>query len=138
MMYNHPRQMTPDFPQLSGDQSDQILDLLKKSSELGGMVHPVTRQNLKNVLKITNSYYSNLIATDVDSDILVYEVVQLPSHGTISNKPPNIIYTPVSTYLGVDEFTFKANDGKRRLQHCPSNYSNQSNHNLNHFLMILK
>lgn len=61
MMYHHPRQMTPDFPQLSGGQSDQILDLLKRSSELGGMVHPVTRQNLKNVLKITNSYYSNLI-----------------------------------------------------------------------------
>ena len=61
MIYNHPRQMTPDFPQLSGDQWDQILDLLKKSSELGGMVHPVTRQNLKKVLKITNSYYSNLI-----------------------------------------------------------------------------
>jgi Fic family protein len=61
MMYHHPQQMTPDFPQLSGNQSDQILDLLKKSSELGGMVHPVTRQNLKKVLKITNSYYSNLI-----------------------------------------------------------------------------
>jgi len=61
MMYNHPRQMTPDFPQLSGLQSDQILDLIKKSSELGGMVHPVTRQKLKKVLKITNSYYSNLL-----------------------------------------------------------------------------
>jgi len=59
MMYHHPRQMTPGFPQLSGDQSDQILDLLKKSSELGGMVHPVTKQNLKKVFKITNGRKPN-------------------------------------------------------------------------------
>jgi Fic family protein len=82
-MYNHPRQMTPHFPQLSGDQSDQIIELIKKSSELGGMLHPDTRQKLKNVLKITNSYYSNLIEGNKTTP---YEIEQA-MHNDYSDDP---------------------------------------------------
>ncbi|ETR69943.1 MAG: hypothetical protein OMM_03594 [Candidatus Magnetoglobus multicellularis str. Araruama] len=54
----------------------------------------------------------SLSATDIDNDPLIFSILQPPSHGTISNKPPNIIYTPNQNYEGTDEFTFKANDGK--------------------------
>jgi PKD repeat protein len=52
-----------------------------------------------------------LSATDTDNDPLTFTILTLPSNGTISNDPPNIIYTPDLDYQGVDEFTFKANDG---------------------------
>ena len=54
----------------------------------------------------------SLSATDTDNDPLIFSILQPPSHGTISNEPPNIIYTPDQNYHGTDEFTFKANDGK--------------------------
>ena len=54
----------------------------------------------------------SLQATDIDNDSLTFSIIQQPSHGIISNSPPNIIYTPNQGYQGTDEFTFKANDGK--------------------------
>jgi cellulose biosynthesis protein BcsQ len=51
-----------------------------------------------------------LVATDPDGDLLTYYVVSQPSHGTISQTPPNLIYTPENNYYGSDSFTFKVND----------------------------
>ena len=71
----------------------------------------------KNQDVITNQNKSvniNLIATDVDGDLLTYKILQLPYHGTLtnSNTLPNIIYTPNHNYQGNDSFSFKVNDGK--------------------------
>ena len=53
--------MTPLMPQASGDLSDLALDIYRKSASLGGQLHPITRSGLVNFLRLTNSYYSNLI-----------------------------------------------------------------------------
>src|SRR6185503_9553064 len=57
-----------------------------------------------------------LEATDPNGDPLSYDIVTLPSHGTLSptgtaEPEPSILYNPTSNYLGSDDFTFKANDG---------------------------
>ncbi|MBC8358572.1 MAG: tandem-95 repeat protein, partial [Candidatus Aminicenantes bacterium] len=54
-----------------------------------------------------------LKATDVEKDSLTYSVVLPgPVNGTLSGTAPNLIYTPVLNYFGVDSLTFKANDGE--------------------------
>jgi len=53
-----------------------------------------------------------LIATDVDLDTLTYEIVDEPTHGSLSTLIGNqLTYTPAPNYFGDDSFTFKANDG---------------------------
>ncbi len=53
-----------------------------------------------------------LVATDPDGDPLSYIVVAQPQHGTLSGTAPNLTYTPASGYIGLDSFTFKANDAR--------------------------
>jgi len=53
----------------------------------------------------------NLTASDMDGDVLSYQIVTSPSHGSLSGTAPNIVYTPNPGYTGLDNFTFKANDG---------------------------
>ena len=52
-----------------------------------------------------------LSARDVDGDPLTYVIVSQPAHGTLSGTPPEVIYTSITGYSGVDSFTFKATDG---------------------------
>jgi hypothetical protein len=50
--------------------------------------------------------------SDPDGDALTYSVVAGPLHGALSGTVPNLTYTPALNYYGLDNFTFKANDGK--------------------------
>ena len=58
-----------------------------------------------------------LPATDVDGDSLTYSIVDQPAHGALSGSGASRTYTPDPNYNGPDSFTFKANDGTRRLEH---------------------
>ncbi|CAN5755606.1 hypothetical protein BH10CHL1_BH10CHL1_15410 [soil metagenome] len=53
-----------------------------------------------------------LMASDDNGDILTYSVLSNPTHGQLSGIAPNLIYTPMPDYIGLDSFTFKANDGQ--------------------------
>jgi hypothetical protein len=52
-----------------------------------------------------------LSSTDAETNPRTYSVVAGPSHGALSGTAPNLTYTPVANYNGLDSFTFKANDG---------------------------
>lgn len=52
-----------------------------------------------------------LVATDQDGDQLVWSIVTLPSHGSLSGTAPALTYTPAPNFSGADTFTFKVNDG---------------------------
>jgi hypothetical protein len=53
----------------------------------------------------------SLMGSDPDKDPLAYSIVTTPSHGSLSGKAPNLIYTPNLNFYGSDSFTFKVNDG---------------------------
>lgn len=61
--------------------------------------------------KLNTSVPVTLTATDAEGDVLTYSVVDQPLHGALSGSPPNLTYTPTTGFVGVDTFTFKANDG---------------------------
>ena len=42
---------------------------------------------------------------------LTYTVLTVPTHGTLSGSAPNLTYTPNTSYIGADAFTFRVNDG---------------------------
>ncbi len=52
-----------------------------------------------------------LSGSDIELDPLTFQIVNGPSHGTLSGTAPNLVYTPSSNYNGSDSFTFVAHDG---------------------------
>lgn len=52
----------------------------------------------------------SLFAVDPDGDPHTFEVIQAPQFGTLSGSPPHLIYKPLKTFSGVDEFTYRAYD----------------------------
>src|SRR5690606_4563822 len=48
---------------------------------------------------------------DPDGDPLVFSIVSGPSHGTLTGNPPDLVYRSADGFLGLDQFTFTANDG---------------------------
>jgi MYXO-CTERM domain-containing protein len=48
---------------------------------------------------------------DVDNDTLTFTVLTQPAHGALTGAAPNLTYSPESGFGGVDQLTFKANDG---------------------------
>ncbi|MCG6537018.1 MAG: Fic family protein, partial [Syntrophales bacterium LBB04] len=55
----HP--MIPLLPEGADGLQNLALDVLQKSAALGNRQHPVTLETLRELLRIINSYYSNLI-----------------------------------------------------------------------------
>lgn len=60
-MYSKPQQMEPLLPQLMAELEDQAREVLSRSAALCGKLPPVTQRALTELLRIINSYYSNLI-----------------------------------------------------------------------------
>ncbi|MDH4230632.1 MAG: Fic family protein [Nitrospirota bacterium] len=53
--------MTPLYPEGAEELHDLALAVIQKSATLGSRQHPVTLNSLRELLRIINSYYSNLI-----------------------------------------------------------------------------
>ena len=77
----------------------------------GSNVPPVANNQSVTVLTGTPKAII-LTATDVNGDPLTYEVVNAPTHGTLSGTAPNLTYAPDAGYEGSDNFTFLANDSQ--------------------------
>lgn len=61
-LYTQITSMEPLFPvDQAGELKELAFDLFRKSAQLGGVLHPVTRKNVVELLRKMNSYYSNLI-----------------------------------------------------------------------------
>ena len=52
-----------------------------------------------------------LTGSDNCNDPLTYAVVVGPTHGVLSGSGANLVYTPTAGYGGLDQFSFKVNDG---------------------------
>jgi hypothetical protein len=52
----------------------------------------------------------HLYASDPVGDSLNYTIQQVPAHGVLSNRPPNVVYIPAANYVGSDLFRFQVFD----------------------------
>lgn len=53
-----------------------------------------------------------LLASDVDGDLLTYQIVEESEHGSLNLSGSIATYTPNENYYGTDSFTIKVNDGE--------------------------
>ena len=53
-----------------------------------------------------------LTGSDVDGDVLTFNIVSDPIHGTLNGEPPELTYTPHIGYVGTDNFEFVVYDGE--------------------------
>ncbi len=60
-MYRNQSAMEPLFPSGAPDLEDSAREVVSRSAALGGQLHVVTQQAVVGLLRIINSYYSNLI-----------------------------------------------------------------------------
>ncbi len=60
-MRSQVHRMTPLLPEGADELEDHALEVIQKSAALGTRQHPVTLNTLRELLRIINSYYSNLI-----------------------------------------------------------------------------
>lgn len=60
-MYSRLAQMEPLLPTQAPDLEDLARDVVGRSAALGGQLHPITQQAVVELLRLINSYYSNLI-----------------------------------------------------------------------------
>ncbi|MFN0122318.1 MAG: Fic family protein, partial [Blastocatellia bacterium] len=60
-MYTHISQMEPLFPARTGELEDLARALVSASSQLEGRLAPVVLAGIQDLLRVVNSYYSNLI-----------------------------------------------------------------------------
>jgi PKD repeat protein len=118
---SNPNTITAIYEENPGETRTAIITVSAEGASLSPQYIEITQSQKENSLpeannqEVTTSINESIIitlsATDTDNDPLTFTILTLPSNGTISNDPPNIIYTPDLDYQGVDEFTFKANDG---------------------------
>ena len=60
-MYHKPAHMEPLLPQGAPDLEDLAREVVSRSAALGGQLHPIAKQAVVELLRLINSYYSNLI-----------------------------------------------------------------------------
>lgn len=60
-MYRKPAHMEPLLPSGTLELDDLAREVVSRSAALGGRLHPVTHQGIVELLRLINSYYSNLI-----------------------------------------------------------------------------
>lgn len=60
-MFERPTQMEPLLPAGASDLEDLAREVVARSAALGGLLHPVTRGTVAELLRLVNSYYSNRI-----------------------------------------------------------------------------
>ncbi|PTB83398.1 hypothetical protein C9926_03130, partial [Sulfurovum lithotrophicum] len=63
------------------------------------------------VLDVNSVNYSITLTGSDNDNAITYEVLTLPTHGTLSGTAPNLFYTPNYGYEGEDSFTFSVSDG---------------------------
>ena len=73
---------------------------------------PVAQGQDVNTLEDT-AVSGQLVASDVDGDVLAFALAQAPSHGVVVINPDgSFAYTPEIDYNGLDSFSFTAGDGE--------------------------
>lgn len=76
--------------------------------------HPPVAYNIT-ISTVKNRIFHGLFnATDMDDDKLTYQLVNNPRHGTVNITAGKFVYTPSKDFVGNDNFTYQAYDGKNQ------------------------
>jgi hypothetical protein len=59
-----------------------------------------------------NSVNITLAGSDPDGDAFTFTITVQPAHGTLTGTAPNLTYTPMTSYVGPDSFTYRVSDGR--------------------------
>ncbi len=76
IVYDHPSAMEPMLPDLNGPLADIALEIYKTSAQATGLVHPVVFRALEELLRVVNSYYSNLIEGNATHPVDVMQAMR--------------------------------------------------------------
>ncbi len=52
-----------------------------------------------------------LTGSDLENDLLAFQIVSSPANGSLDGIAPYVTYTPGANFTGADSFTFRVNDG---------------------------
>lgn len=65
-------------------------------------------------LQVRLNTATNLVlrADDDENDPLTFRILTPPAAGQLSGTPPDLLYTPLTDYLGPDKVVFRADDGE--------------------------
>ncbi len=74
---------------------------------------PPTSENLMLTTPEDTPVPVALRGADPENDPLVFDLLTLPVHGTLSGEPPALVYTPASNFFGTDSFTYVTRDAWR-------------------------
>ena len=92
--------------------NDGIMDSAPAMVTLNMTPNHAPMADLKSVTAAEDTEVAiNLSGSDPDGDTVVYSIVTMPSHGSLSGTAPNLTYVPNKNFCGPDSFTFKVNDG---------------------------
>ncbi|MCB1583899.1 MAG: choice-of-anchor A family protein, partial [Xanthomonadales bacterium] len=85
-------------------------DLFEGMEIVGNQAPQATDQVFS--LTTDEDFSFSLLATDPNNDVLTYQLNTEGLYGTISGTPPELTFTPLTGFTGVDQFSFKVNDGQ--------------------------
>jgi hypothetical protein len=78
--------------------------------------HAPVAQNLSVRVTENKPYSGRVAATDSAKDTMTYLLMAPPSHGTLTfNSSGTFVYTPATDWIGIDSFTFRADDGRHQI-----------------------
>jgi VCBS repeat-containing protein len=102
------------FTYLANDWQGQS-NLGSISLEIYEFNHPPVAQNISIATFKNKPYIGSFKATDIDNNKLTFKIVNNTHHGTIKIlKSDKFIYTPKTSFIGNDNFTYYAYDGKNQ------------------------
>lgn len=75
--YDHPSQMEPMFPTDPANELRSLaINLIRESAEISHYLHPITSASIAEVIRLMNSYYSNLIEGNPTTPLQIEEALK--------------------------------------------------------------
>ena len=96
---------TPSGPQ-TYQQLGQVCLYVEGFSNQPPVAEPIFVSTLED-----QSVEIELIAYDPEGDAIIYEILSVPQHGSLSGDSPFLLYSPDQNYFGGDNFSYCAFDG---------------------------
>jgi hypothetical protein len=110
-MYHKPAHMEPLLPSGATELEDLAREVVSRSAALGGQLHQVTQQAVVELLRLINSYYSNLIEGHSTHPIDIERAMRSEYSSDPSKRDHKMKVLPISTASASWKSVFKMSLG---------------------------